>query len=217
MTGATARGCYGPRVTERASRRLPRRLAQLYAGLLAFAFGEAMIVRANLGVMSWDVLHQGLARHLGLTIGQWSVIVGALVLLLWIPLRERPGLGTVSNVVVIGLALDAFLALLSAPTSMPARIALLVTGICVNGVATAAYVGASLGPGPRDGLMTGLVRTTGRPVGLVRTAIEVSVVLVGWLLGGNLALGTALFVLAIGPLVHVFLPLLTVGERPAGH
>ena len=217
MTGATARGCYGPRVTERASRRLPRRLAQLYAGLLAFAFGEAMIVRAGLGVMSWDVLHQGLARHLGLTIGQWSVIVGALVLLLWIPLRERPGLGTVSNVVVIGLALDVFLALLSAPASMPARIALLVAGICVNGVATAAYVGASLGPGPRDGLMTGLVRTTGRPVGLVRTAIEVSVVLVGWLLGGNLALGTVLFVLAIGPLVHVFLPLLTVGERPAGH
>jgi uncharacterized membrane protein YczE len=217
VRGATARRCYGPRVTERASRRLPRRLAQLYAGLLAFAFGEAMIVRANLGVMSWDVLHQGLARHLGLTIGQWSVIIGALVLLLWIPLRERPGLGTVSNVVVIGLALDAFLALLSAPTSMPARIALLVAGICVNGVATAAYVGASLGPGPRDGLMTGLVRTTGRPVGLVRTAIEVSVVLVGWLLGGNLALGTVLFVLAIGPLVHVFLPLLTVGERPAGH
>jgi uncharacterized membrane protein YczE len=217
VKGAAARGCYGPRVTERASRRLPRRLAQLYVGLLAFAFGEAMIVRANLGVMSWDVLHQGLARHLGLSIGQWSVIIGALVLLLWIPLRERPGLGTVSNVVVIGLALDAFLAHLSAPASMPARIALLVAGIVVNGVATAAYVGASLGPGPRDGLMTGLVRTTGRPVGVVRTAIELSVVLVGWLLGGNLALGTVLFVLAIGPLVHVFLPLLTVGERPARH
>jgi uncharacterized membrane protein YczE len=217
VRGAAARGCYGPRVSERVSRRLPRRLAQLYAGLLAFAFGEAMIVRANLGVMSWDVLHQGLARHLGLSIGQWSVIIGALVLLLWIPLRERPGLGTVSNVVVIGLALDAFLAHLSAPASMPARIALLVAGIVVNGVATAAYVGASLGPGPRDGLMTGLVRTTGRPVGVVRTAIELSVVLVGWLLGGNLALGTVLFVLAIGPLVHVFLPLLTVGERPARH
>jgi uncharacterized membrane protein YczE len=217
VRGAAARGCYGPRVSERVSRRLPRRLAQLYAGLLAFAFGEAMIVRANLGVMSWDVLHQGLTRHLGLSIGQWSVIIGALVLLLWIPLRERPGLGTVSNVVVIGLALDAFLAHLSAPASMPARIALLVAGIVVNGVATAAYVGASLGPGPRDGLMTGLVRTTGRPVGVVRTAIELSVVLVGWLLGGNLALGTVLFVLAIGPLVHVFLPLLTVGERPARH
>jgi len=201
-------------VTERDSRRLPRRLAQLYAGLLAFAFGEAMIVRANLGVMSWDVLHQGLARHLGLSIGQWSVIIGALVLLLWIPLRERPGLGTVSNVVVIGLALDAFLAVLPAPASMPARVALLVVGILVNGVATAAYVGASLGPGPRDGLMTGLVRTTGRPVGVVRTAIEVSVVLVGWLLGGNLAIGTVLFVIAIGPLVHVFLPLLTVDGRP---
>jgi uncharacterized membrane protein YczE len=202
-------------VTQRAPRRLPRRLAQLYAGLIAFAFGEAMIVRANLGVMSWDVLHQGLARHLGLSIGQWSVIIGALVLLLWIPLRERPGLGTVSNVLVIGLGLDGFLAVLPAPTSMPARVALLLAGIVVNGVATAAYVGARLGPGPRDGLMTGLVRITGRPVGLVRTAIEVSVVLVGWLLGGNLALGTVLFVLAIGPLVHVFLPLLTVGGRPA--
>jgi uncharacterized membrane protein YczE len=190
-------------------------LAQLYAGLIGFAFGEAMIVRANLGVMSWDVLHQGLARHLGLSIGQWSVIIGALVLLLWIPLRERPGLGTVSNVLVIGLGLDVFLAVLPAPTSMPARVALLLAGIVVNGVATAAYVGARLGPGPRDGLMTGLVRITGRPVGLVRTAIEVSVVLVGWLLGGNLALGTVLFVLAIGPLVHVFLPLLTVGGRPA--
>jgi uncharacterized membrane protein YczE len=202
-------------VTQRAPRRLPRRLAQLYAGLIAFAFGEAMIVRANLGVMSWDVLHQGLARHLGLSIGQWSVIIGALVLLLWIPLRERPGLGTVSNVLVIGLGLDVFLAVLPAPTSMPARVALLLAGIVVNGVATAAYVGARLGPGPRDGLMTGLVRITGRPVGLVRTAIEVSVVLVGWLLGGNLALGTVLFVLAIGPLVHVFLPLLTVGGHPA--
>ena len=201
-------------MTQRAPRRLPprlpRRLTQLYAGLVAFALGEAMIVRANLGVMSWDVLHQGLARHLGLTIGQWSVIVGALVLLLWIPLRERPGIGTVSNVLVIGLGLDAFLAVLSAPTTLAFRIALLLGGIVVNGVATAAYVGARLGPGPRDGLMTGLVRTTGRPVGLVRTAIEVSVVLVGWLLGGNLALGTILFVVAIGPLVHVFLPLLTV-------
>ena len=168
-------------------RRLPRRLTQLYVGLVAFAFGEALIVRANLGVMSWDVLHQGLTRHLGLSIGQWSVIVGALVLLLWIPLRERPGLGTVSNVLVIGLALDVFLRWLSAPASLSARVALLVTGILVNGVATAAYVGASLGPGPRDGLMTGLVRTTRQPVGLVRTAIEASVVLVGWLLGGNLA------------------------------
>ena len=189
-------------------RRLPRRLTQLYVGLVAFAFGEALIVRANLGVMSWDVLHQGLTRHLGLSIGQWSVIVGALVLLLWIPLRERPGLGTVSNVLVIGLALDVFLRWLSAPVS------LLVTGILINGVATAAYVGASLGPGPRDGLMTGLVRTTRQPVGLVRTAIEASVVLVGWLLGGNLAVGTVVFVLAIGPLVHLFLPLLTVGGRP---
>ena len=165
MTGATARGCYGPRVTERASRRLPRRLAQLYAGLLAFAFGEAMIVRADLGVMSWDVLHQGLARHLGLSIGQWSVIVGALVLLLWIPLRERPGLGTVSNVVVIGLALDVFLALaVGARVAAGAGRACWSAGICSTASRPRAYVGARLGPGPRDGLMTGLVRTH-RPAG----------------------------------------------------
>ncbi|SES47535.1 Uncharacterized membrane protein YczE [Pedococcus cremeus] len=196
------------------ARRLPRRVTQLYAGLLVFAFGEALIVRASLGVIPWDVLHQGLVQQLGLTIGTWSIIVGAVVLLLWIPLRERPGLGTVSNVIVIGASLDVFLRLLSAPGSMWVRGLFLVLGILINGVATAAYIGARLGPGPRDGLMTGLVRTRGWSVRIVRTGIEVAVVVIGWLLGGNLGVGTVLFALAIGPVVHVALPLLTVPEAP---
>lgn len=197
--------------------RLPRRLIQLYVGLVTFAFGEALIVQARLGVMSWDVLHQGLSKHLGLSIGQWSIIVGALVLLLWIPMRERPGLGTVSNVVVIGASLDLFLRWVPVPTSLGWRVALLLLGILINGIATAAYIGARLGPGPRDGLMTGLVRLTGRPVGWIRTGIEVSVVVIGYLLGGNLGGGTVLFVLTIGPIVHVFLPKLTVGGPVADH
>lgn len=194
-------------------RRLTRRLTQLYAGLVVFAFGEALIVRAGLGVIPWDVLHQGLVRQLGLTIGQWSIIVGALVLLAWIPLRERPGLGTVSNVLVIGASLDVFLALLAPPHALALRVTYLLLGILINGLATAAYVGARLGPGPRDGLMTGLVRRTGGSVGLVRTGIEVAVVAVGWLLGGNLGVGTVVFALVIGPVVHVFLPRLTVRAR----
>ena len=198
-------------------RRLPRRLLQLYVGLVTFALGEALIVQARLGVMSWDVLHQGLAKHLGLSIGQWSIIVGALVLLLWIPMREKPGLGTVSNVVVIGASLDLFLQWVPVPTSLGWRVVWLLLGILINGLATAAYIGARLGPGPRDGLMTGLVRLTHRPVGWIRTGIEVSVVVIGYLLGGNLNVGTVLFVLTIGPIVHVFLPRLTVGGPVADH
>jgi len=152
--------------------RLPRRLIQLYVGLVTFAFGEALIVQARLGVMSWDVLHQGLTKHFGLSIGQWSIIVGALVLLLWIPMREKPGVGTVSNVLVIGASLDLFLRWVPAPTSLGWRVAWLLLGIFINGVATAAYIGARLGPGPRDGLMTGLVRLSRRPVGWIRTGIE---------------------------------------------
>jgi uncharacterized membrane protein YczE len=197
-----------------AARRLPRRVIQLYAGLVAFAFGEALIVRASLGVIPWDVLHQGLVEQFGLTIGQWSIIIGAIVLLLWIPLRERPGLGTISNVFVIGAAVDLFLALLSQPDAVWVRVAYLLLGILINGVATAAYIGARLGPGPRDGLMTGLVRTRGWSVRVVRTGIEVAVVVIGWLLGGNLGLGTVLFAVAIGPVVHATLPLLTVPEAP---
>ena len=196
---------------------MPRRLLQLLAGLVTFAFGESLIIQARLGVMSWDVLHQGLTNHLGLTIGQWSIIVGALVLLLWIPMREKPGLGTLSNVIVIGPCLDLFLNWVPAATSMGWRVAMLLVGIFINGVATASYIGARLGSGPRDGLMTGLVRLTRWPVGWIRTMIELSVVIVGYLLGGNLNAGTVLFVLTIGPIVHVFLPRLTVGGPVADH
>ena len=196
---------------------MPRRLVQLYAGLVAFAFGEALIVRAGLGVMSWDVFHQGLVRQIGLSIGVWSIIVGGVVLLLWIPLREKPGLGTVSNVLVIGACLDLFLSWLPQVDAMAGRIGLLVGGILLNGVASSAYIGAGFGAGPRDGLMTGLVRRTGGSVRLIRTGIEVSVVLIGWALGGNLGLGTVVFALTIGPIIHVSLPVFTIARvRPAG-
>jgi uncharacterized membrane protein YczE len=202
----------------RTGRRLPRRLTQLYAGLLLYGVSMALIVRSSLGNMPWDVLHQGLADRLGWSIGTVAIAVGALVLLGWIPLRQRPGLGTVSNVVVLGLAMDATLAVVPAPSSLPLRIGLLIGGVLLNAVATAAYIGVHLGPGPRDGLMTGLVRRTGGSVRLVRTSIEVAVVAVGWLLGGTLGLGTVLYAVAIGPLVQVLLPRLSVDLAviPAG-
>jgi len=200
-----------------APRRLIRRLAQLYVGLVVFAFGEALILHAGLGVIPWDVFQQGLVNHWGLTMGIWSIIVGVSVLLLWIPLRQRPGIGTVSNAIIIGAALDPMLRGLPVPESLGWRAAYLVLGILINGVATAAYIGARLGPGPRDGLMTGLVRVTGRSVRLIRTLLEVTVVAIGWLLGGNLGFGTVLFALAIGPVVHVFLPRLTVPGGSALH
>jgi uncharacterized membrane protein YczE len=191
-------------------RRLPRRLTQLYLGLLLYGLSMAVLVQSSLGVMPWDVLHQGLARQLGGSLGQVTIAVGVIVLLGWIPLRERPGLGTVSNVVVIGLAVDAALAIVSAPASLPAQLAFVVAGVALNAVATAAYIGVRLGAGPRDGLMTGLVRRTGGSVRLVRTSIEVAVVAVGWLLGGTLGVATVLYALAIGPLVHLLLPVFTV-------
>jgi uncharacterized membrane protein YczE len=179
---------------------------QLYAGLALYGASMALIIRSTLGNMPWDVLHQGLAERMGWTIGTVSILVGALVLLAWIPLRQRPGLGTVSNVVVIGLAVDATLAVVPAPGSLPLRVALLLAGVLLNAVATAAYIGVHLGPGPRDGLMTGLVRRTGGSVRLVRTSIEVAVVATGWLLGGTLGVGTVVYALAIGPLVQLLLP-----------
>ena len=191
-----------------------RRLVQLYAGLVLYGLSMALLVRSGLGVMPLDVLHQGLARQLGWSLGVVTIVVGALVLLAWVPLRERPGLGTVSNVVVIGLALDAALAVLPEPSSLPIRVALVPLGIALNAVATAAYIGVHLGPGPRDGLMTGLVRRSGRSVRLVRTSIEVAVVALGWLLGGTLGVATVLYALAIGPLVHALLPRMSV-EVPA--
>jgi uncharacterized membrane protein YczE len=200
-----------------AGRRLPRRLVQLYLGLVLYGFSMALLVRARLGVMPWDVLHQGISRTVGGSLGSVSIVVGALVLLLWIPLRQRPGVGTVSNVVVIGLSVDASLALLPhVGDGLVLRGLLVVGGIVLNAVATAAYIGVRLGPGPRDGLMTGLVRRTGWSLRLVRTGIEVTVVATGWLLGGTLGLATVLYALAIGPLVQPLLARFTVSDRSGG-
>ena len=204
-----------PAPAARRPRRLGRQLVQLYAGLVLYGLSMALLVRAGLGVMPWDVLHQGIARTLGGSLGLVSAVVGALVLLLWIPLRQRPGVGTVSNVVVIGLSVDAALAVVPSVHTMAVRVLLVPAGIALNAVATAAYIGVRLGPGPRDGLMTGLVARTGGSVRLVRTSIEVTVVAVGWLLGGTLGVATVLYAIAIGPLVQPLLPRLTVDPRPS--
>jgi len=192
--------------------RLGRRILSLYAGLVIFGWSEALLVEAELGVLPWDVLHQGLARHWGLTIGIWSIIVGAGVLLLWVPLRERPGLGTISNVLTIGPAIDASVWLMPTPDQLWLRVSYVVVAIVVNALATALYIGARFGPGPRDGLMTGLVRRTGGSLRQVRTAIEVVVVATGFALGGTLGIATLAFVLTIGPLVHWFMPLLHIAS-----
>ncbi|HEY3010112.1 MAG TPA: hypothetical protein VGJ63_18910 [Micromonosporaceae bacterium] len=201
---------------------IARRLGQLYVGLVAYGVSMALMIESGLGLDPWDVFHQGLARRAGLSIGVITIIVGAAVLLLWIPLRQRPGVGTVSNVIVIGLAVDAALAVLPTVHPMPARVAYLVGGVLLNGVATGLYIGARLGPGPRDGLMTGYVALRpGRSIRLVRTVIEVTVLAVGWLLGGTVGVGTVVYAVSIGPLAHVFIPLFTVAtaalpDRMAG-
>ncbi|MEU1968721.1 hypothetical protein ABZ541_11610 [Micromonospora sediminicola] len=193
-----------------------RRLTQLYAGLALYGVSMALMIRSGLGLDPWDVFHQGLARQTGLSFGTVTIAVGALVLLLWIPLRQRPGLGTVSNVVVIGLVVDATLAVLPPGEGLPVRTALLVVGIVANGAATGLYLGAGLGPGPRDGLMTGFVARHPRwSVRLVRTVIEVTVLALGWLLGGTVGLGTVAYALAIGPLAQMFIPIFAIPTRPA--
>jgi len=194
--------------------RLTRRLVQLAAGLVLYGWSMGMMYRAALGLDPWDVLHAGLAERMGLSFGTIVIAVGALVLLLWIPLRQLPGLGTVANVVLIGLAVDGAIAVISTPDGLAARLALLVGGVVLNGLAGALYIGSQLGPGPRDGLMTGLVRRTGLSVRLVRTSLEVTVLVVGFLLGGPVGLGTVVYAAAIGPLVHVMLPWATVSLEP---
>lgn len=190
------------------STKLPSRLVRLFAGLALFGVSVALMVRADLGLASWDVLHQGLADRTGLPMGLLVNGVALLVLLLWIPLRQRPGVGTVANVALVGLALDATLALLPPVDPLAGRIGLLVAGVLLNGLATALYLGARLGPGPRDGLMTGLA-ARGLPLGLARTGIEVTVLAAGWLLGGAVGPGTLLYAIGIGPIVAWFVPRLT--------
>ncbi|MEU8675584.1 hypothetical protein [Streptomyces sp. NPDC048560] len=201
--------------TGRSRTHLTRRLIQLYVGLALYGASSALLVRAELGLEPWGVLHQGLTELTGISIGVVSIIVGAIVLLLWIPLRQRPGLGTVSNVFVVGIAMDGTLAVVPAIHGPGAQIPAMALGILLNGVATGLYITARFGPGPRDGLMTGLNRATGRSIRLVRTAIEVAVVATGFLLGGSLGVGTVLYALAIGPLAQFFLRVFAVPE-PAG-
>lgn len=182
-----------------------RRLVLLSVGLVAFGVSNAMLLLAGLGVGPWDVLHQGLSRSLGLRVGTWSILVSFVLLLLWIPIRQRPGVGTLANAVVVGLVIDGVLGAVHAPHGLPARVGLLLGGVLLNAVATGAYIGAGLGPGPRDGLTTGLA-ARGRSIRVVRTSIEVLVLALGWLLGGTVGVGTVLYALAIGPLTHLTIP-----------
>ena len=190
-----------------------RRLIQLYAGLVLFGISTAMMVRSDLGLNPWDVFHQGVADRTPLSLGTVIVLAGAVVLLLWIPLRQRPGIGTISNIVVIGLTADLGLWLIPEVVSITARAALLAAGIVLNGIATSAYIGAGLGPGPRDGLMTGLAARTGWSIRAVRTGIELGVLALGWLLGGTAGIGTILYAVTIGPIVHHTLPFFAARRR----
>jgi uncharacterized membrane protein YczE len=185
---------------------VPRRLIQLFTGLVLYGISDSMLLLAGLGVDPWDVLHQGLARRTGVPTGTWAIIVGVVVLLLWIPLRQRPGIGTLCNVVVVGAVIDAVLATVSPPHSLPVQAAVMVSGVVLNGVATGLYIGAGLGPGPRDGLMTGFA-ARGHSLRLVRTCIEITVLAAGWLLGGTVGVGTVVYAVCIGPLAHIFVPL----------
>lgn len=190
--------------------RLAYRVTQLMVGLLLYGFALAMMLKAALGVSPWDVLHQGLARHIPLSYGEVVIAASVVVLAFWIPLKQWPGIGTIANAIVVGVSIDIGLAVLPTPHALVERIAFLVVGIVLNGFAGAVYIGAQLGPGARDGLMTGLVERTGLPVWVVRTGIEVLVVIGGFLLGGNLWIGTVAYAVGIGPLVQLFLPLVTV-------
>src|SRR6266700_3217412 len=195
---------------------MPRRLVQLFAGLILYGVSDSMLLLAGLGVDPWDVLHQGLARRTGIPTGTWVIIAGAVVLVLWIPLRQRPGLGTLCNVVVVGAVIDLVLAVVTPPRSLPVQAAVMVTGVVLNGMATGLYIGAGLGPGPRDGLMTGFA-ARGHSLRLVRTCIELMVLAAGWLLGGTVGVGTVVYAVCIGPLAHITLTLLSLTPRlPAG-
>ena len=199
----------GPIAQLRAGR-LARRLPQLYVGLFLYGVSLAMMVRGTLGLAPWDVLHSGFIQHVPMSLGAAVILFSFVVLVLWIPLREMPGLGTISNAVVVGLSADATLAVLSEPDDLLLRIVLMLGGVALCGLASALYIGAQLGRGPRDGLMTGLARRTGLSLRLVRTGLEVTVVLIGLLLGGVLGIGTVVYALAIGPLTQLMLPWLTV-------
>jgi len=188
-----------------------RRFLALFTGLALYGLSVSLLVVADLGLDPWDVLHQGIARRTGISIGISTIVISAVVLLLWIPLRQRPGLGTLSNAVLIGVAMDVSLALLPRPGAMAWRVTFMIVGIVLNGLATGLYIGAGMGPGPRDGLMTGLA-ARGGSIRVVRTAIELSVLAIGFVLGGSVGVGTVAYALSIGPLAHLTIPLFTIGD-----
>jgi uncharacterized membrane protein YczE len=192
--------------------RLPARWTMLFTGLVLYGASCGLILQADLGVDPWDVLHQGLARTFGGQVGTWTIVVSGAVLLLWLPLRGRYGVGTLVNALVVGLCIDATVALVPTQRDVVVRVVVLVTGVLLNAVATGLYIGAGFGPGPRDGLTT-TVAARGHPIRVVRTVIEVSVLVLGWLLGGSVGLGTVLYATSIGPLTHVTIPLLTPRQR----
>lgn len=194
--------------------KLALRLTNLVIGLLLFALAMALLIRARLGVDPWDVLHLGLANHVPLSLGTIVIIVSLLVLLVWIPLKQWPGLGTVANVLIIGLGLDAFLWLIPDIHGLSWQILTLLAAIVINGLGGALYIGCHFGPGPRDGLMTGLHQRTGRSIRLIRTLIELSVLLIGWLLGGPVGVGTVAYALLIGPSTQFFFKYTTITLPP---
>ncbi len=191
------------------SRSPVRRLSQLFAGLALYGASMGLLIRSTLGLDPWDVLHEAVTKRTGLTFGTVTAIVGALVLLCWLPLRQRPGIGTVANILVIAVAVDLTLAVLGTPSALAWRIVFMVAAVVLNALAAAIYIGARLGPGPRDGLMTGFTARTGLSIRLVRTALELTVLAVGWLLGGTVGVGTVVYALGMGPLTQAFLPLVT--------
>ncbi|MHC3127222.1 membrane protein [Brevundimonas sp. GN22] len=191
-----------------------RRFIQLLAGLSLFGLGAALMVRAHLGLDPWNVFHQGLAGLTGLSLGVLSILSGVVVMLLWIPLRQKPGVGTIMNILVIGLTLDLFLWLIPEFDGWPLRVSALLIGVVLTGVGSAAYIGAGMGTGPRDGLMVGLNRKFGWSIRVSRMLVELVVLAIGWLLGGVVGVGTVVFALSIGPLVQFFLPYFQKGWMP---
>lgn len=213
MTAARALQDLSPRDQLRAGR-MPRRLVQLFVGLTLYGVSMGMMLRSGLGLDPWDVFHAGVAQHVPVSMGTVVIVTGVLVLALWIPLRQMPGLGTVANALWLGVALDLTLAVLPQAEDLAVQVPLLVGGVVANGLAGALYIGSQLGPGPRDGLMTGFARRTGGSLRLIRTSIEITVLALGWLLGGTVGVGTVLYALAIGPLVQLFMPWCVVVVEP---
>ena len=199
----------GPLAQLRAGR-MPERLLRLGIGLWLYGLSVALMIRGAIGASPWDVFHQGMALHVPISFGVVMILVSVAVLLAWIPLRQMPGLGTLANTLLIGPFADLNLALIATPENLALRLVFMLAGVLVCAFATGLYIGAQLGPGPRDGLMTGLARRTGRSIRLVRTLIEISVLLAGVLLGGVFGIGTIVFALGVGPVTQFFLRRLVV-------